>query len=200
MNFTKEPVGAVLAGGAGTRLGGAKATTLLDGRPLLAYPVAALTAALETVVVVAKRDTALPDLGEVPVWIEPDAPRHPLTGLLAALRRAQGRAVLVCAGDLPLVDPGLVRRIAAAPAGGAPALLVRAGGRAQPLLARYEPEALAALGDADPTGPLTETVLALGPALLDLDDARQCLNVNTPADLLAAQELVRGKGKTPRMG
>jgi len=200
MNFTEEPVGAVLAGGAGTRLGGAKATATLAGRPLLAYPVAALAATLRRVAVVAKRDTALPELGEVPVWLEPDEPRHPLTGLLAALRRAEGRAVLACAADLPFVGPDLVGRIASAPAAGAPALVPRVHGRAQPLLARYEPEALAGLRAADPTAPLTETVLALGPALLDLADDRPFFNVNTPADLRVAQEFFREEGKSPQMG
>ncbi|MBK5220825.1 MAG: NTP transferase domain-containing protein, partial [Thermoleophilia bacterium] len=45
-------LGAVLAGGSGSRIGGAKATVELAGRPLIAYPLAALEAAgVEAVVV-----------------------------------------------------------------------------------------------------------------------------------------------------
>ena len=67
---------AVLAGGRGSRLGGAKATALLAGEPLIAHVLRA-AAGFETVVV-AKRATPLPAV-DVPVWIEPDEPFHPLT-------------------------------------------------------------------------------------------------------------------------
>lgn len=42
------PLGAVLAGGRGARIGGAKATADLAGRPLISYAVAAVEAAPET--------------------------------------------------------------------------------------------------------------------------------------------------------
>jgi molybdenum cofactor guanylyltransferase len=58
-----EALGAVLAGGRGTRLGGAKPTTELAGRPLISYPLAALTAAGIEAFVVAKPST---DLGGRP--------------------------------------------------------------------------------------------------------------------------------------
>ena len=54
------PVGVVLAGGAGRRLGGAKPATLVAGRPLISYPIAALRAVCAPVAVVAKRDSPLP--------------------------------------------------------------------------------------------------------------------------------------------
>ena len=87
------PVGVVLAGGAGRRMGGAKPGTPLAGRPLIAYPLTALRAVLAPVAVVAKSDSVLPVLGAgVELWREPDEPRHPLAGILEALRRADGRA------------------------------------------------------------------------------------------------------------
>ena len=106
-------VGAVLAGGAGTRLGGAKAGALLAGRPLLSYPLAALRAAVGEVAVVAKAGTELPAVGYgVLIWREPDEPRHPLAGVVEALRRAHGRPVVVLACDLPFVTAELVRELA----------------------------------------------------------------------------------------
>lgn len=53
-------VGAVLAGGAGSRLGGAKAMVKLAGRPLISYPLAAIEQADLEPVVVAKACTELP--------------------------------------------------------------------------------------------------------------------------------------------
>jgi molybdopterin-guanine dinucleotide biosynthesis protein A len=180
-------VGVVLAGGAGRRMGGAKALAELGGRPLLHRPLAALGEVAGEVAVVAKRDTALPPLpAGVEAWPEPDEPRHPMTGIVHALRRAGGRAVLVVALDLPLVGAGLLRRIAGAPAGGAPAVVPRADGRLQPLCARYEPAALAALEGFEPAARVTDLVLALDPLVLDVADARAFLNVNTAEDLARA--------------
>ena len=172
-------------------MGGAKATADLAGRPLVAWPVAALARVLEEVVVVAKRDTALPRL-EVAVWIEPDEPRHPRAGIVHALERAGGRAVLACAADLPFVTPSVLSRLLSEPAAGAPAIVPRAGGRLQPLLARYEPAALAALRDAPVDEALTASVEALGPRVVECDEA-PFVNVNTPEELAeAAQRIARG--------
>ncbi|MGB2712363.1 MAG: NTP transferase domain-containing protein, partial [Conexibacter sp.] len=118
MGETRDPIGVVLAGGAGRRIGGGKAVVALHGTPLLAYPVAALQAVLAEVAIVAKADSELPRLPGVAVWIEPDEPRHPLAGVVHALERAQGRAVLVCAGDLPFVSAALVRELRDADADG----------------------------------------------------------------------------------
>jgi molybdenum cofactor guanylyltransferase len=190
---SKPPLlGAVLAGGAGTRMGGPKAIVELAGRPLIAWPLRALAAALGEVVVVAKPGSPLPEGLEVEVWREPDEPAHPRAGVVHALAQAAGRAVLVCAADMPLVSAETVSALAAAPAGGAAVVVPRAGGRLQPLLARYEPAALAGLRAAPPGQPLTATVEALAPRVIEWEDERPFFNVNSPADLgVAAQELAR---------
>jgi molybdenum cofactor guanylyltransferase len=187
-----SPIGVVLAGGAGRRLGGEKARVRLLGTPLLCYPIAALRAVLPEVVVVAKRDTELPPLPGVPVWSEPDEPRHPLTGIVHALEQGGGRAVLVCAGDLPFMTGDLVRTIAQADPHGAPAVVPRADGRLQPLLARYERGALLALAAAlaDSPGRLTDIVAGLAPRVLDVPDGQPFFNVNVPEDLLTAGALL----------
>lgn len=192
----RRPLGVVLAGGAGRRLGGRKAVAELDGRPLIAYPLAALREALGTVVVVAKRDTELPPLPGVETWVEPDEPRHPLTGIVHALERAAGRELVVVAADLPFASAALVRALVAADAHGAPAVVPQADGRLQPLFARYLPTALAPLSAAlaGPPRPLTETIAALRPQLLACDDARPFFNVNRPAELRAASALMRPGG------
>ncbi|HVS28670.1 MAG TPA: NTP transferase domain-containing protein, partial [Solirubrobacteraceae bacterium] len=123
------PVGVVLAGGAGRRLGGlGKASIELAGRPLLDYPISALREVCAEVAVVAKRDSRLPALpASVARWNEPDEPRHPLTGILHALERSAGRGVLVCAVDMPLVDAATLRALLALANARAGALAVVAG-------------------------------------------------------------------------
>lgn len=190
------PVGALLAGGRGRRLGGDKAVVALDGRPLLTYPLAALRAVLPEVAVVAKQGTSLPPVvPEPPVWIEPDAPRHPLTGIVHALRCAGGRPVLVCAVDLPLVTPELVRRLAGEAFGGAGAVVPRAGGASQPLFAIYAPDALPVLARSGDMASVREVVARLGAREVDLgDDEALLCNVNAPEDLLRASALRAARG------
>jgi molybdenum cofactor guanylyltransferase len=180
------PVGVVLAGGAGRRMGGAKATVELGGRPLLLYPLDALGEVLKEVAVVCKEDTLLPALPpSVAIWCEADPRRHPLVGVVAALRTAAGRPVVVCAGDMPLVTADAIRALVAAPA--AAAVVTSAGGRLQPLLARYSPDALALLEAMDPDEPATGVVERLGPLVVELADERIAFNVNAPEDLLLAE-------------
>lgn len=210
MGETRDPIGVVLAGGAGRRIGGGKAVVELRGTPLLLYPVAALQAVLAEVVVVAKQASELPPLPGVPIWIEPGMPRHPLAGIVHALEAAgaaagiegMAREILVSAGDLPFLTPSLVERLVRADAGGAPAVVPRAAGRLQPLLARYAPSAHAPLAAAlarDPLPPLTDAVAALRPCVLELEDPLPFFNVNAPEDLLTAAGML-DRGVPPWSG
>ena len=198
MAFVTDPIGVVLAGGAGRRLGGSKARVRLEGRPLISYPLDALWRALGTVAVVAKRDSELPPLPGVTLWIEPDEPRHPLTGIVHALRQAAGRSVLVCATDLPLVGEQLIRRLAGADPEAAPAVVACVDGRPQPALARYDAAALEPLAAAldQPARPLTEVVLGIGPNLVEVADAEELFNVNTPEDLLHVRASLQRRAPT----
>ncbi len=173
-------------------MGGRKATALLAGRPLIGYPAGVLRAVLAEVVVVAKPGTPLPALPGITVWREPVAPRHPLFGLIYALRRADGRPVLVCAADLPLITPELITRLVAASAPGTSARLAAYNGQVQPLLGRYEPAAVELLEAAlakDPRAPLREAVARLDPELVEVTDPAVLFNVNTPEDLRRAGAL-----------
>jgi molybdopterin-guanine dinucleotide biosynthesis protein A len=187
-------IGVVLAGGGGRRIGGDKAIVELEGRPLLHYPLAVLRAVLDDVAVVAKRSTILPALdADVVVWLEADEPRHPLAGIVHALRCAAGRPVVVVAGDMPFVTRGLVAALARRRARGAPAVVPRAGGRLQPLCARYDPRALPALAACDLTVPLCDVVAALSPRIVDWPDDDAFFNVDHPEDILQAAALLAGR-------
>jgi molybdopterin-guanine dinucleotide biosynthesis protein A len=102
----------ILAGGAGRRLGGDKAVVELAGKPLIGYPLAAMAEVFRRVTVLAKADTALPELHGIEVWVEEERARHPLVGVLEALRRACGHPVMICAADLPFVTAELITAIA----------------------------------------------------------------------------------------
>src|SRR3954452_7778659 len=129
-SLTAAPVGAVLAGGLGRRIGGDKAIVELEGRALVHYPLEALHEVCDDVVVVAKRDTMLPPLaGAADLWIEPDEPRHPLAGVVHALRVGRRRRVVVVAVDLPLIDAATLRCIAGTDRCGAAVVAPRVHGR-----------------------------------------------------------------------
>jgi molybdopterin-guanine dinucleotide biosynthesis protein A len=181
-------IGVVLAGGLGRRMGAPKAGAPLAGRPLIAYPAAALAGAVEQVVVVAKRDTEIPDVG-LERWNEPDDPQHPIAGIRYALERA-GEPILVCAADMPFAPADVLQLIAARLRPGTGAAAGFCDGRLEPLLAAYAPEALDTLRQAPPGEPLRRTVEALTPVLVDVEPA-VVFNVNTPDDLDEAERRVR---------
>jgi molybdopterin-guanine dinucleotide biosynthesis protein A len=190
------PIGVVLAGGGGRRIGGNKATVMLAGRPLISYPLAALSTVVGELAVVAKAGTRLPLLPDgVEVWVEPDTPQHPVVGLVEALTRAGGRSVLVTACDTPLLGSQILAELASADARGAPAVVAAAsGGGLEPLLGRYEPAALMTLrlAVADRTDkPLRQLVAALSPRRIDVP-AGTLFNVNSPADLAHAERELAG--------
>ena len=200
MRLRSRPVGAILAGGDGLRIGGEKAIVELHGKPLICYPVEAVGEVVKRVAILAKSGTRLPPLSGVAVWIEPETPRNPLVGISQALALAGGRPVLVCAADLPLVTPELVRRLVRADPGRAPAVVACARGTMQPLLGCYQPRATKLLSREAraPAGSLRDTIAAMDPVLVEADDPEELFDVDTPDDLLqAAAMLDRRRAAAP---
>jgi molybdenum cofactor guanylyltransferase len=182
-------VGVILAGGAGRRIGGAKAARLLGGRPIASYPAGALSAVCERVAIVGKAGEGVPELGpDIELWNdEPAEPRHPLTGIVHALERAGGDPILVCAADMPFVTPAALRTLVEAGDGA----VAVAGGVLQPVLATYPQAWLPALRAAPPDAPLTRTVEALGPVRVELPPAA-VRSIDTPEQLAAAEAEISG--------
>jgi len=178
-------IGVLLAGGRGRRLGGrSKAAVEVAGRPLAAYPAAALAAVCDRVAFVAKPESELPFLPGVERWDEPPEPRHPVAGIVHALEQAGG-AVLVVGADMPYVTSNACASVIAG-GGSAAAAVAVAGGNLQPLLAVYAPAALEPLRAAPPGGRLTDMVEALAPGRVAVPPAI-VRSVNTPDDLAEAE-------------
>jgi molybdopterin-guanine dinucleotide biosynthesis protein A len=182
---------AILAGGRASRLGGEKATAQLAGRPLITYPLDAARAAGLTPVVVAKRDSPLPEL-DCEVLREPDTPVHPLLGILTALE-GTGGPVLALGCDMPLVTAPFLRWLA----GREPPAVTSVDGRLEPLLAIYGPADARVLAAAlDQEAPLRRAVERLDPERVETvlrrfgEPRELAMSVNTEADLDEAARLV----------
>lgn len=191
----REPtVVAVLAGGEGKRIGGRKACVELAGRSLIEYPLAAAAAAGLPAVVVAKHGSELPRLN-VPVVGEPADPRHPLCGVVAALR-ATASPLLVVGCDMPFLTGDLLTRLARTAAG---VVLTELDGWIQPLPARCPPEQLPRLEAALARELSLQVAFAtLDPTIIGeqelrtLGEPRRLLfSVNDADDLQTAQRWLR---------
>lgn len=197
----KRPVtvGAVLAGGESSRMGQPKAMVELAGRPLAARVVGTVGSAGLEPVVVAKPDSPLPPL-DCRVLTEPAHPRHPLTGLLAALGASAGRGVVAVACDMPLVPAKLLRWLAGLEDEVA---VCEVNGRLEPLLGRYAATATETLARClrEQTS-MAEAAACLEPRIIGEreleafgDPQRIVFSVNVPADIATAERLLNRTGR-----
>lgn len=188
----EAPVGVVVAGGRALRGAGEDAVVSLGGRPLLTYALDSMVQATGDAVVVAKRSTVLPPLGGVVVWEQPEQPSHPLAGIVEALRRADGRSVLVCAAEMPFVSPPLLALLAEASAASAPATIAcTMGGALQPLLGLYRAQALVPLAESAAAAvPARDVAAALRPLRVPIEDRDALLQVDSDEQLARAEQIL----------
>ena len=200
----------VLAGGTARRWGGRDKTAVpLGGEPVLARAVAAVLPHARAVAVVAPDDHparaaiegAARQAGRPLRWTrEQPAGSGPVAALaagLAALDAADGPdgVVAVLAGDLPFTRtawPRLLAALAAAP--GTDAVLgVDPQGHRQPLLAVYRRTALRRRLAAVPLADQPLRVVTAGLIVAELPvTAVEALDLDTPADAVAAERIVAG--------
>jgi molybdopterin-dependent oxidoreductase alpha subunit len=113
---TPPASGIVLAGGRSSRFGSNKMAAELDGVPLLHRAILALASVCTEVVVVASPDglnMALPSNVPVPVRValDPRPFEGPLVGTLAGLEEANESLAVVVGGDMPELQPAVIRQM-----------------------------------------------------------------------------------------
>jgi len=190
--------GVLLAGGNSERFeGGHKGLAPLGSHRLGDYALRALTAVCDEVLVAANDPDAitwfplhrtvadlLPGLGG-------------LGGLETALRAANGRLLVVCAWDMPMVTAAVLRELISAVDDGASCAVPQgADGRLEPLCAVYGPQCHAAAVSLLETGERRAQalvaatdgcVMTIGSTRAAADDAHTFFNVNTRHDLQIAE-------------
>ncbi len=169
-------LGVVLAGGQSSRFGSDKALAELGGHTLIARSVDLLSGWCEHVVVAGRETAPAPTL---PDWPRPGA--GPLGGLAAALRlaRDQGYASVLSVGvDALGLPENLPALLAPAPAYVA----------SQPVIGLWPASAAEAI-EAILTGEGRHSMLAFAEAIgaRPVQLAAEPANINTPADLAAAE-------------
>ena len=178
---------AILAGGASRRMGNPKTTVELAGKPLIAYAIETARAAGLRPVVVVKVMTPLPPGLDCDFVTEPEQPRHPAAGIVAALDRLREPLVVIPC-DLPLLESGALRELAAL---GADLATVEG----QPVVGRWAPALLRPLWDAmTREDPMREIVASLGSVTVPAPPEPQLRNVNSEDDLRDVEELLAAQG------
>jgi len=189
----------VLAGGRATRMGGGdKPLRPLAGRPMLDWVLDALRPAHSIIALSANGDPARFRRWNVPVL--PDDPalagEGPLAGVLAGLRWAEAAgagSLLVVPGDAPFLPGDLAARLEPGPA------FAVTGGQGHPLALLLPAGAAAWLGawlGAGRSRRVRAFLDEIGARAVEMgaNSAPLFLNVNTPADLDAAEAAIRASG------
>jgi molybdopterin-guanine dinucleotide biosynthesis protein A len=189
--------GVILAGGEGRRMGGAdKALLRLGGETLVRRAAGRLAPQVEDLAISANGDPArLAGLGNA---ILPDeSPMGPLSGILAALDRAEAlgaSAVVSVAVDTPFFPEDLVPRLVLAAEGSPEGVaLASSGGQRHPTFGLWPVGLRHDLRDTLARGEARVTYFAdrHGAATAEFAGGIAFLNVNTPGDLARAEALLR---------
>jgi molybdopterin-guanine dinucleotide biosynthesis protein A len=181
--------GLLLAGGRGSRMGGAdKGWVLHDGEPLVAAVLRRLAPQVGSVLISANRNVdayrALADVvtdADAGLALEPFP--GPLAGVLAGLERATSDWIALAPCDAPALPPDLVVRLATA-IGDAGAACPVAADRVQPVFALVRRSAEPSLRAFLRSGgrAMHRWLETLGAVEVPFDDASAFRNVNAPAD------------------
>lgn len=192
---------AILAGGAGSRLGGVRKPLLeIGGRAILDRQLEALAPRVSAVAVVAPDPAPFARPGVT--LLRDAAGAGPLAGIAAALAWSPSPWLFAVAGDLPFIDGAALDAIAER-SGGADLVAPRIAGRVQPLAALYRARATRAAAAelaASGAGPsalfaaaasrgLRATIVGEDELSESLGDLRFAAGINTPNELEQAQRL-----------
>jgi molybdopterin-guanine dinucleotide biosynthesis protein A len=181
--------GAVLTGGASTRMGRDKALLAVDGVPLALRVARVLAVAGAAPVVAVGGDLAGLRAAGLTAVADPRQGAGPLAGIATALGALDADIVVVLACDLPAASPAAVRAVVQAlrDAPEAHVAVPVLGGRPEPLHAAWRRSALPAVEAAlaAGTGAVRAVLDALGAVPVEGLDPAWFANANRPADLAA---------------
>lgn len=184
--------GALIAGGAATRLGGApKGLLRVGGEPIAARSLRLFERLFGAALVVANDPAPYEPLG-VPLFADRIAQKGAPGGLHAALTAARTGWVFAAACDMPFLEPAPIRLLAARRAG-SEAVIVRWRGHLEPLHALWSRACLPVLErllrEGDPS--LQALSRAVSTRVVEEDEwrtvdpaGRSFENVNTPEDAI----------------
>ena len=183
--------GLLLAGGRGSRMGGAdKGWLMLHGRPLAEHVLQRLRPQVGALLISANRH--LEDYAALgaPVLPDPDDAAYagPLAGIAAGLRACATPWLLSAPCDSPFLPTDLAQRLGrAAVAEGRRAAVARAGGRVQPVFALLHRDLLPALQAflAGEDRRVESWLNQVGFAQVEFDDPACFDNINLPRELEA---------------
>ncbi len=183
--MSPEPfAGAVLTGGASSRMGTDKAFVEIDGHPLVVRVAEALTSAGARPVVAVGGD--LERLRALGLEAEPDRlpGEGPLGGIVTALEVLDADIVFVAACDLVAVSAQAIREVLDAMTPDADAVLPRSD-RLEPLLAAYRRRCLTHLRDELDGGERAphRAIEGLAVVQVRLRDANALRDADSPGDL-----------------
>jgi molybdopterin-guanine dinucleotide biosynthesis protein A len=192
--------GFVLAGGRSRRMGQDKAEIPWRGGTLLANAVEVMSEVSTHVYIVSSRQIQKP---VAPVLADKVADAGPLAAIFTALSATETDWNLMLAVDLPLISPALLRFIAEACSRAQEQVVIPAmNGKLQTLCAAYHRSLLtqceAALRNGDAS--VVKFVAGVPSRILEQENlakhgfsADVFFNVNTPDDLIRAQELAESR-------
>jgi molybdopterin-guanine dinucleotide biosynthesis protein A len=188
--------GVILAGGQSRRMGMDKALVPLAGRPLIAHVLERLEPQVERVLISANDVARFAGFG---CTVVTDAePQGPLSGILAALTAASAMGathVVSTPVDTPFLPGDLVPQLLLAAEGSPEGLALASDASGlHPATAVWPvglaPALAAFLGAGE--AKVTRFTEAHNAAIATFPDPRAFLNLNTPADLVRAESLVKG--------
>lgn len=201
MSEQAEPLGVVLAGGSGRRMGGDKPFRLLAGRTLLERALDNLAPFCSRRMVVAGD---LAPLVHLPCELLADRwpGQGPLAAILTVLLDSRAQSILVVAADLPLVQAKVLELLIRRSGDGW--AVAAAGPRGpEPLLAVYDRRCLSAARRLVDSGERRARMLLEEVQARSLDpremaeadpEGLSLLNINRPQDLERAEGLARACG------
>lgn len=184
---------AILAGGRGERIGGAKAMRRLLADPMIEHVAALLRSRIDYLAVVGDQQAAVV-IGAVHLRDQADDQTGPLLGVLAALEwsaRESLEWVVIVPCDMPLLPADLVERLLdGAVNSGAPVAYAQTPSGQHPLVSVWRAELAlplrCAMAGKHPA--VRDMLSRFGAASVLFDDDCAFFNVNTPTDLAEAEE------------